>query len=59
MAVSVLLPPESVWGYDKVTAAYSEKPKESWNRIFRHVKELYPGVDEKNIIRLIGKAPGE
>ena len=29
MAVSVLLPPESIWGYDKVTAAYSEKPKKS------------------------------
>ena len=35
------------------------KTKESWNRIFRHVKEMYPGADEKNIIRLIGKAPGE
>ena len=59
MAVSVLLPPESIWGYDKVTAAYSEKPVKSWNRIFRHVKEMYPGADEKNILRLIGKAPEE
>ena len=59
MAVSILLPPESIWGYDKVTSAYSEKPKKSWDRIFRHVKEMYPGADEKDIIRLIGKAPGE
>lgn len=59
MAVSVLLPPESIWGYDKVTAAYSEKPGKSWDRIFRHVKKMYPGADEKSIQRLIGKAPGE
>ena len=59
MAVSILLPPESIWGYDKVTSAYSEKPKKSWDRIFRHVKEMYPGADEKDILRLIGKAPGE
>lgn len=59
MAVSVLLPPESIWGYDKVTSAYSEKPEKSWDRIFRHVKKMYPGADEKDIIRLIGKAPEE
>lgn len=59
MAVSILLPPESIWGYDKVTSAYSEKPKKSWDRIFCHVKEMYPCADEKDIIRLIGKAPGE
>lgn len=54
MAVSIMLPPESIWGYEKVTAAYSEKPEESWNRIFEHVKEMYPGADDEEIIRLIG-----
>jgi len=58
MAVSIMLPPESIWGYEKVTAAYSEKPKESWDRIFEHVKKMYP-ADDADIIRLIGKAPGE
>lgn len=57
MAVSIMLPPESIWGYDKVTAAYSEKPEESWNRIFEHVKEMYPGADDAEIIRLIGNNP--
>lgn len=57
MAVSIMLPPESIWGYDKVTAAYSEKPEESWNRIFEHVKELYQGADDAEIIRLIGNKP--
>ena len=55
MAVSILLPPESIWGYEAVTAAYSEKPSESWNRIFQHVKKMYPAADENDIIKLIGK----
>ena len=59
MAVSIMLPPESIWGYDRITEAYSEKPKESWNRIFGHVKEMYPGADDTDIIRLIGKSPAE
>ena len=57
MAVSIMLPPESIWGYEMVTAAYSEKPNESWDRIFGHVKEMYPGVDGPEIIRLIGNKP--
>ena len=57
MAVSILLPPESIWGYDTVTAAYSEKPKESWSRIFEHTREMYPETKDADIIRLIGKAP--
>ncbi|MCR5233810.1 MAG: hypothetical protein K6E53_07865 [Lachnospiraceae bacterium] len=57
MPVSIMLPPEAVWGYDKVTAAYSQKPEESWNRIFMHVKEMYPDADDADIIRLIGKPP--
>ncbi|MCR4741109.1 MAG: hypothetical protein K5886_12730 [Lachnospiraceae bacterium] len=57
MAVSILLPPEALWGYDMVTSAYSEKPKDSWQKIFLQVKKLYPQADETDIIRLIGKAP--
>ena len=59
MPVSVMLPPEKIWGYDKVTSAYIEKPSESWERLICHVKELYPNADEKDIIRLIGKKPEE
>ena len=57
MPVSILLPPESIWGYDEVTAAYTEKPKESWDRIYQHVKEMYPDAEKTDIIRVIGKAP--
>ena len=57
MPVSSMLPPEAVWGYEKVTAAYTEKPVESWRRITERVKELYPDADEGEMIRLIGKKP--
>lgn len=59
MAVSVLLPPESIWGYDTVTAAYSESPKKSWERQINRVKELYPDADDQKIIYLLGKEPEE
>ena len=55
MPVSVLQPPETVWGYEAVTAAYDEAPKKSWQRIFDRVKEKFPESDEKDVIRLIGK----
>ncbi|MBR1740276.1 MAG: hypothetical protein IJ733_00095 [Lachnospiraceae bacterium] len=55
MPVSVLLPPEAIWGYETVTAAYGEKPEVSWQRIFDRVRELCPEADEKAVIRLIGK----
>ena len=57
MAVSIMFPPETVWGYDMVTAAYGEKPTESWKRIFDMVKELYPDAADEDIIKLIGKEP--
>jgi len=55
MAVSIMLPPEAIWGYEKVTAAYSEKPGDSWDRIFRHVKEINPRAKDEDVIRLIGR----
>ena len=59
MAVSILLQPESIWGYDTVTAAYSESPKKSWERQISRVKELYPDADDQSIIHLLGKEPEE
>lgn len=57
MSVSVMLPPEAVWGYDLMTSAYGEEPGVSWQRIYDRVKKLYPNSYEKDIIRLIGKKP--
>ena len=52
-------PPETVWGYESVTAAYAEKPAEFWKRIMDHVRDHFPGNHEKGIIKLIGKKPHE
>lgn len=57
MSVSVMFPPEKIWGYDLVTSAYREEPAESWQRVFDHVKELYPESQESTVIGLIGKKP--
>ena len=59
MAVSIMLPPEIVWGYDAVTEAYEEDPSISWKRIFDRVKSLYPQAGEEKIIRVIGKKPAD
>ena len=56
MPVSVIMAPESIWGYDVMSAAYVEEPGQSWQRIFDHVKALWHADDEA-IIRVIGKRP--
>ena len=57
MAVSVLLPPEVIWGYDAVTASYAEEPAQSWQKVFDRVKEMFPPAENAEIIRMIGKCP--
>jgi len=52
-----MFPPETVWGYDLVTSAYEEEPIQSWQRIYNHVKVLYPSADDNAIVGLIGKKP--
>ncbi len=58
MPVSLLMTPESIWGYDAMTAAYEEEPCESWQRIYEHTRKLWP-ADDAAIIKLIGKRPEE
>ena len=55
MPVSIMFPPEKIWGYDRVTKAYKEKPAKSWQRIVNHTKELYDEADEEEIMKLVGK----
>lgn len=57
MSVSVLQPPEAVWGYDAVTKAYREDPARSWERIVTRINELFPGSDDRSIESMIGKRP--
>jgi hypothetical protein len=57
MAVSVLQPPEAVWGYEAVTRCYNESPAVSWERIVRRIQERFPGAEEHEIVKLIGRKP--
>ncbi|MCR4752158.1 MAG: hypothetical protein K5852_07665 [Eubacterium sp.] len=57
MPVSILQPPEALWGYEAVTAAYEEKPAESWQKIFDHVRKEFPDGSETEILKLIGRKP--
>ena len=58
MPVSIMQPPETVWGYERITEAYDEKPAVSWERITGRIQRQFPGSDEREIIRMIGKKPG-
>lgn len=55
MPVSILLPPEAVWGYDAVTAAYAEPPEESARRIAEQIRKHWPSADEKAVWRIAGR----
>ena len=45
--------PEVQFGYDFVTSAYRRKPEESKARIAAHLASLLPGVQEKQILKMI------
>ena len=59
MGVSVIMAPESIWGYELMSSAYEESPAASWQHIFDHVRKMYPDADDGSVIRLIGKRPKE
>lgn len=46
--------PESLFGYDIVTAAYMHSPEESRKQIFEHLSKLLPEATEKQLAKLIG-----
>ena len=58
MAVSILQPPEAVWGYGLVTCDYDEKPAACWERIVERVREVCPGSEMADIVKVVGKRPG-
>lgn len=53
-AIAVYSTPEHLFGYDYVTCAYSETPKESWEKIVAHMNDIYPIATEAQIRRVIG-----
>lgn len=52
-AIAVYTTPESIWGYERVTSAYSEPPELSRQRITEHLRALCPHASEKDIRKLI------
>lgn len=51
--IAVYTAPESLWGYDRVAAAYGEAPEESRARILRHLRAVCPEAEEQELARLI------
>ena len=58
MPVSILLPPEAIWGYDKVTSAYNERPEDSRRRIADRIRQEFPSATDAGIAKMIGKSYG-
>lgn len=50
--VAVYSTPEQLWGRELVTSAYREEPEKSLERIIDHMKELYPDVSERQILKI-------
>ena len=46
--------PEDYFGMDYMEAIYHRSPEESFSRIFKHLRALFPEADEKEIKILIG-----
>lgn len=51
--IAVYTTPENRWGYELVSSAYSEDPEVSRERIFTHLKEVYPIITDKQLKKLI------
>ena len=45
--------PEKLYGYDKITEAYSMEPEESERRIIKHLKDILRETEEDKILRFI------
>ncbi len=48
-------PPEHIWGYDTVTAAYSTEPAESFELLVNRLTELYPAAGREAAERILKK----
>lgn len=57
MAVSVLTPPESIWGYDLITSHYDESRSDSWKSIISNIEKHFPDAEYSDILKVIGKSP--
>lgn len=52
--LAVYTMPETIWGYDLLSAAYGEEPAASRERIERHLRAVYPVAADDAIQKLLG-----
>ncbi len=52
--IAVLTAPESIWGYDAVTADYFEEPAVCRQKITDHLLSLYPQAGVADILSVLG-----
>lgn len=52
--VSVYSTPESLWGYDVVSAAYKEEPEKSKERILEQFQQHFPKAKRKDMLKVLG-----
>ena len=52
--IAVYTTPENIWGYETMSAAYSETPQTSRARIVDHLRKVYPAATASQIDKLIG-----
>lgn len=53
-AIAVYSTPEHLFGYNHVTSAYKESPKESGKRIVQHMNAIYPIASAEQIRKVLG-----
>ena len=52
--LAVYTMPETIWGYDLLSAAYGEEPSASHARITAHMHDVYPIADDESIRKVLG-----
>lgn len=52
-SIAVYAMPETVWGRETVTAAYSEEPEQSRLAVYEHIRSLWPEASDKSIKKLL------
>ena len=53
--IAVIQTPEAKLGYEAVTAAYSESPQRSYERLISQLRQFFPDAEEASLSRWLGK----
>jgi hypothetical protein len=52
--VSVYTTPESLWGYDHISSAYSINPQQSQQKLYDQLRQHFPDADDREIWKVLG-----